>query len=85
MLNQLFTEVSSEQQETVVGGFTFNFGATFFSGVQEGTSTTTTSNPGAGSTTESITNNVVVLTEGFTANGFNLPATFTFGSIFGAP
>jgi hypothetical protein len=83
MLNQLFTEISSEQQETVVGGFTINFGNTFFEGIQEGTTTTTTSTPDGGSTTEGQTVNITVTTEGFTANGFNLPDTFTFASIFG--
>jgi hypothetical protein len=82
MLNQLFTEISSEQQETVVGGFTINFGATSFTGIQQGTSTTTTSQPDGGSSTESTTENVEVNTTGFTSNGFNLPPTFTFGDIF---
>ncbi|MEA5579770.1 CTB family bacteriocin [Nodularia harveyana UHCC-0300] len=83
MLNQLFTEISSEQQETVVGGFTINFGQTGFSGTEENTSTTTTSIPNGGSSTDSVTGNVVVTTEGFTANGFDLPDTFTFASLFG--
>jgi hypothetical protein len=82
MLNQLFTEISSEQQETVVGGFTINFGATSFTGIQEGTSTTTTSQPDGGSSTESTTENVQINTDGFTANGFNLPDGFTFADIF---
>jgi hypothetical protein len=76
MLNPLFAEVSSEQQETVVGGFTFNFGATSFSGGQENTSTNTTSTPDGGSTTTSTTGNVQVITFGQTFNGFNLPAGF---------
>jgi hypothetical protein len=76
MLNPLFAEVSSEQQETVVGGFTFNFGATNFQGSQENTSTTTTSTPDGGSTTTSTTGNVSVITFAQTFNGFNIPTNF---------
>ncbi|MBE9200590.1 MULTISPECIES: CTB family bacteriocin [unclassified Nodularia (in: cyanobacteria)] len=81
MLNPLFTEVSSEQQEAVVGGFTFNFGNTFFTGSQENTSTTTTSTPDGGSTTTSTTGNVQINTTGLTFNGFNLPANFLSGGV----
>ncbi|MEA5579769.1 CTB family bacteriocin [Nodularia harveyana UHCC-0300] len=76
MLNSLFTEISSEQQETVVGGFTFNFGSTNFQGSQENTSTSTTSDPNGGSSTTSTTGNVQVITFGQTFNGFNLPTGF---------
>lgn len=80
MLNQLFTEISSVQQETVVGGFTVNFGTTSFTGIQQGTSTTTTSLPDGGSSTESTTANVQINTVGITGNGFDLPETFQFAN-----
>jgi len=91
MLNQLFTEVSSEQQETVVGGFTINSSQTGFLGRQQFTSTVTTSIPDGGiesipdggieSTSETI--NIEIITEAFTANGLNVPVDLTFADIFG--
>ncbi|KZL47967.1 hypothetical protein A2T98_20485 [Nodularia spumigena CENA596] len=83
MLNQLFTEVSSEQQETVVGGFTINSSQTGFFGSQQFTSTVTTSDPNGGSQSTSETINIEIISEAFTANGLNLPAGLTFASIFG--
>ncbi|KZL47968.1 MULTISPECIES: CTB family bacteriocin [Cyanophyceae] len=74
MSNPLFTEVSSEQQEIVAGGF--NFGSTFFSGLQETSFTQTISTPGGGSQSTSETGNVIVLTFAETFNGINLPANF---------
>ncbi|MDB9335792.1 CTB family bacteriocin [Nodularia spumigena] len=83
MLNQLFTEVSSEQQETVVGGFTINSSRTGFFGSQQFTSTVTTSTPDGGSQSTSETINIEIITEAFTANGLNLPEGLTFAAIFG--
>jgi hypothetical protein len=83
MLNQLFTEVSSEQQETVVGGFTINSSRTGFLGRQQFTSTVTTSIPDGGIESTSETINIEIITEAFTANGLNVPADLTFADIFG--
>ena len=83
MLNQLFTEVSSEQQETVVGGFTINSSQTGFFGSQQFTSTVTTSTPDGGSESTSQTINIEIITEAFTANGLNVPVNLTFADIFG--
>ncbi|MEA5579771.1 CTB family bacteriocin [Nodularia harveyana UHCC-0300] len=70
--NQLFIEVSSEQQEMVAGGFTVNFGETGFSGANSITTTTTTTNPDGTSSTQSGTNNVTVQTGGIVFAGLNL-------------
>lgn len=70
--NQLFIEVSSEQQENVAGGFTVNFGETGFTGINSITTTTTVTTPDGGSTTTSGTNNVTVQTGGLVFAGLNL-------------
>jgi hypothetical protein len=70
--NQLFIEVSSEQQEMIAGGFTVNFGETGFSVINGITTTTTTTEPDGGSTTTSETDQVTVRTGGIIFAGLNL-------------
>lgn len=77
MSNQLFIEVSSEQQEMVAGGITINFGATRFLGSIGLTTTTTTSTPDGGSETTSDTDNTTIETAGTVFAGFDLEGLFS--------
>lgn len=83
MSNSLFTEVSAKQQETVAGGFSFNFSGTTFLGLQTATGTASTSTP-EGSITLSENALIEVDTTGTTANGLDLPADFNLASFFSA-
>ncbi|HYW21971.1 MAG TPA: CTB family bacteriocin [Nodularia sp. (in: cyanobacteria)] len=78
MLNQLFTEVSSEQQETVVGGLgaSFSQSVTGFFGKNVIVITKNTSTPDGGSTTETSSQDTEITTGAISFIGANLPASF---------
>ncbi|MDB9373643.1 CTB family bacteriocin [Nodularia sphaerocarpa] len=83
MSNPLFNELSPNQQESVAGGFSLNFSATLFSGLQTGTVTNSASNPG-GSTATGENASVAVDTAGSNLNGLDIPADFDLGALFGS-
>ncbi|HYW21970.1 MAG TPA: CTB family bacteriocin [Nodularia sp. (in: cyanobacteria)] len=84
MSNQLFTEVSSEQQEIVAGGISFAITQTGFQGKQVLLLSNSSSNPTTGSTSTGGSQTVVIETLGSNVTGADLPDDFDFSFFFGA-